>query len=574
VELVSASAILSEAAKSDKDFVLLFITDANRTILASQAPGSKLIGSHLDGSPEYLGALKGKITRSRFQTTALTGKILNGFWVHAPLYSAWDKTKAIGVLSGFYSLEPLIHLIRQIPIEGRAQDPSRYLQLVRDDGMLIASPVFWAEQAAPLTRNLFDEFVALRPVRRGAAPQGIIHHFQDRWSTKEVGFAGSRQAGAVVLAFVDESIVFRQIGALRNFLFIFTLLVISISALTAWPVSKSITRPIQLAVDEARKVASGDLTTDVELNSSQDETGQLLAAIRTMTRNLNSLVSRVKESGIQLISTISEIAATIRNQEAAVSDFGESTNEIAVAAKEISATSQDLVNTMGGVTQVADQTASLADSGRSGLMNMEATMNQLAKASGSISSRLGVINEKANNINSVITTIAEIADQTNLLSLNAAIEAEKAGEYGHGFSVVAREIRRLADQTAVATQDIEEMVKEMQSAVSSGVMEMDKFSEAVRQGVRDADRISEQLGQIIERVQALTPRFAVVNEGMQSQAQGAQQISRAMLQLSDAASKTSMSLREFNAATEFLNEAVQNLEDEIAQFKIGESVSR
>jgi methyl-accepting chemotaxis protein WspA len=280
----------------------------------------------------------------------------------------------------------------------------------------------------------------------------------------------------------------------------------------------------------------------------------------------------VRESGVQLISTISEIGVTVRNQEVAVNDFGQSTNEIATAAKEISVTSQELVNTMGGVTQLSDQTATLADSGRSGLINMEETMKQLAKASGSISSRLGVMNEKANNISSVITTIAEIADQTNLLSLNAAIEAEKAGEYGHGFSVVAREIRRLADQTAVATQDIEEMVKEMQSAVSSGVMEMDKFSEAVRHGVRDAGYISEQLGQIIEQVKALTPRFAMVNGGMQSQALGAQQISRAMLQLNEAAHRTSLSLRDLNSVTELLSDAVRSLEEEIAQFKIDESV--
>src|SRR4030065_492004 len=98
------------------------------------------------------------------------------------------------------------------------------------------------------------------------------------------------------------------------------------------------------------------------------------------------------------------------------------------------------------------------------------TMKHIVEAAGSISSKFEVLNEKANNINTVVTTITKVADQTNLLSLNAAIEAEKAGEYGFGFSVVAKEIRRLADQTAVATLDIEQMVKEMRSAVSAGGM--------------------------------------------------------------------------------------------------------
>ena len=92
-------------------------------------------------------------------------------------------------------------------------------------------------------------------------------------------------------------------------------------------------------------------------------------------------------------------------------------------------------------------------------------MRQVMDAAGSINAKLAVLNEKAGNINQVVTTITKVADQTNLLSLNAAIEAEKAGEYGRGFAVVATEIRRLADQTAVATYDIEQMVKEIQSAV-------------------------------------------------------------------------------------------------------------
>src|SRR5207248_11224302 len=137
---------------------------------------------------------------------------------------------------------------------------------------------------------------------------------------------------------------------------------------------------------------------------------------------------------------------------------------------------------------------------------------QLAESTVSIGSRLAVISERAAGINLVVTTITKVADQTNLLSINAAIEAEKAGEAGLGFLVVAREIRRLADQTAVATLDIERMVKEMQSSVAAGVMEMDKFSEQVRVGVVEVGRISDQLGQIIAAVQVLTERFDQVTE--------------------------------------------------------------
>jgi methyl-accepting chemotaxis protein WspA len=199
---------------------------------------------------------------------------------------------------------------------------------------------------------------------------------------------------------------------------------------------------------------------------------------------------------------------------------------------------------------------------------MQSTMKHLASATDSVSSKLSIINEKANNINDVVVTITKVADQTNLLSLNAAIEAEKAGEYGLGFAVVAREIRRLADQTAVATLDIIKMVKEMQSSVSSGVMEMDKFADEVRHCVTDVKNISGNLENIIQQVQGLPPKFDLVADGMQGQHEGAQQITEAMIQLNEAAQQTSESLREFNQVTAQLDKASRTLQEELSIFKV------
>lgn len=195
-------------------------------------------------------------------------------------------------------------------------------------------------------------------------------------------------------------------------------------------------------------------------------------------------------------------------------------------------------------------------------------MLQVMDAARAINAKLSVLSEKAANINQVVTTITKVADQTNLLSLNAAIEAEKAGEYGRGFVVVATEIRRLADQTAVASYDIEQIVKEMQSAVSAGVMGMDKFSEEVRRGMQDVAQVSEQLAQIIKQVQTLTPEFEMVNEGMQSQSASAQQISEALVQLTESTQQTAESLRESNLAINQLNSTANDLRSAISRFKL------
>jgi len=375
---------------------------------------------------------------------------------------------------------------------------------------------------------------------------------------------------------IDRLLLATVIGGFLFFLF---------AVLVAWYMGNRISRPITRISEVAKNIAEGDLAAAMtgfkglsnavsdqgdinETKLSRDETGNLIKSTMTMTKNLNSLVGEVQKATIHLVSTATEIAASSREQEVTVNELGASTNEIVSSTKQISSTSHQLVETMKEVAGASNNAANLADAGRSGLSKMEKSMEQLAVATAAISSKLALINEKTSNINNVVATITKVADQTNLLSLNASIEAEKAGEYGKGFSVVAKEIRRLADQTAVATLDIIKMVKEMQSAVSSGVMGMERFSEDVKQSVRETDLISGQIEGIIREVQVLPAKFDIVIEGMKQQSVGAQQISDSMVQLSECASSTSDSLRAFNEAAGQLNNATLKLQKEVAIFKV------
>jgi len=349
---------------------------------------------------------------------------------------------------------------------------------------------------------------------------------------------------------------------------IFIIIVVSIIVSTV--IASILRRSLGEAVKAAEQVSTGDLTTQIEANTN-DDIGKLFAALKKMVQNLNSLIRQVQHSGIQVTTSSTQIAASGKQLEATMTEQVASTNEVVATTREIAATTNELVKTMMIVVEMVEVSNKAAGGGQKDLERMETTMRQLAVATDSISTKLGIISDKANNINGVVATITKVADQTNLLSLNAAIEAEKAGEYGLGFAVVAREIRRLADQAAIATLDIEQMVKEMQAAVSTGVMEMDKFSREVEQGVGDVQKTSNQLTVIIEQVQALSPQFSFVNQGMEAQAQGTQQISEAMRQLSESSTQTASALRETNSAIEQLNEAAQNLRREVAGFKVREA---
>jgi methyl-accepting chemotaxis protein WspA len=337
--------------------------------------------------------------------------------------------------------------------------------------------------------------------------------------------------------------------------------------------SSAIAEPLNRLVGTLERMRQGDFTHRLALDQ-KDEFGVVSQGLNRLADDLCELVGQVQHSGIQVNTTASQIAATAKEQQSTAHEIAATTAQIGATSKEISTTSKELVKTMNEVSQVADATARLAGSGQTSIARMEATMRQIMEASGSITGKLAVLSEKTANINSVVTTITKVADQTNLLSLNAAIEAEKAGEYGLGFAVVAMEIRRLADQTAVATYDIEKMVKEMQSAVAAGVMGMDKFSEDVRRGVEEVRQVSAHLAQIINQVQTLSPRFQTVNEGMHAQAAGAEQISETLTQLSEAAQQTAESLRQSNLAMDHLNGAARGLQASVARFKLGNGASR
>jgi methyl-accepting chemotaxis protein WspA len=330
---------------------------------------------------------------------------------------------------------------------------------------------------------------------------------------------------------------------------------------------RAILAPMTRLVRILEVMRTGDLSSRLKLDRN-DEFGSVQTGFNDMVTELAALVSQAQRSSVQVTTSVTEIAATSKQQQATATETAATTTEIGATSREIAATSRDLVRTMTEVTSAADQASILAGSGQQGLARMEETMHSVMGAADLVNSKLAILNEKAGNINQVVVTIVKVADQTNLLSLNAAIEAEKAGEYGRGFAVVATEVRRLADQTAVATYDIEQMVREIQSAVSAGVMGMDKFSEEVRRGMFEVTQVGEQLSQIIHQVQALAPRVLMVNEGMQAQATGAEQINQALVQLGDASSQTVESLRQASFAIDELSQVAVGLRSGVSRFKV------
>ena len=370
----------------------------------------------------------------------------------------------------------------------------------------------------------------------------------------------------------------------RSVVWLMTLFCVVLAMAVMVSVTLNIARPLNFVeglttdiatgrVSEAsNRLQWGDFRKFVPENSdgtparTRDEICKLISSISVMTENLHSLLARVAQAGNQVAGNASRMSVAIRQIEAAISEQAASTNQVTVTSKEISATGRDIAQRMAGVTRMVEEASETARVGATSLDGIRSVLDELISASTRMTQTLNSINEQSGNIDKIITAITKVANRTNLLSLNAAIEAEKEGDKAGGFSVVAVEMRRLADQTAVAALDIEKQVRNVQHAVREGVSSVESYAGQRQAKSAAVTELSSRLGQVIEGITKLAPEFEAVNKSVQMQSQSAGQIADAMQQLREAASQTKDSLTEFRQVTESLQGAVRDLQEEVGRF--------
>lgn len=377
-------------------------------------------------------------------------------------------------------------------------------------------------------------------------------------------YLSSLRVGIIVQMAKDEIVApIRQLAQLSILVGGITLIIVIIVSIL---VARSITRPITILTDTAERLAQGDLTTEIPVRS-ENEIGQLSNAARTMAANIKSLAGKVKTSANEIADTSARILQSAELQVSTAESTRTSSLEVNTTARQIASTATELARTMRDVNDVAQNTALRAEKGLDALQKIEETIRELSSANKEVEKLLDLVQTKAQSIGGITITMTKVADQTNLLSLNAAIEARKAGEHGRGFAVVATEIQRLADQTAAATLQIEKQIREMLSAVSDGVKGMSHYSSRMRDSVDEIISISQEITEVIQQVQGLPPRFDQILEGMQFQAEGAGQIHEAMSHLTDSAQQTANAVKETKRLLDNLRRTAQSLQTEIAHFK-------
>ncbi len=253
--------------------------------------------------------------------------------------------------------------------------------------------------------------------------------------------------------------------------------------------------------DIARRVSEGDLTVNFKAGGEVD-TG-ILGAMKVMSARLNDLVTKIKLESVNLASGSEELSASSGQISRGMGEQARRASQIASATTEVAQTVADIARNASGIVESAEQTVTVAKDGEAAVESSVTEVKGIAESVNESATVVRSLGDRSNEIGEIVGVINDIADQTNLLALNAAIEAARAGEQGRGFAVVADEVRKLAERTAHATSEIRGMIAAIQVEVRSAVSSMDTVTERVHAGVVHSGKAGETLHKVVDSISAL-----------------------------------------------------------------------
>jgi len=337
-------------------------------------------------------------------------------------------------------------------------------------------------------------------------------------------------------------------------------------------VLEAIATPLNEANHVLGIMSNGDLTVSMEGNYN-GELDNLKQSINTLGSSLQNLIGQVAESVKMTSVTAFEMTATAETLAAASQEQSAQSDEVASAVEEMSRTVSDNAQSAGRTAEVAERNGAVARDGGNVVEQTIGKMKDIATVVSNSASNIQKLGESSKEIGEIISVIDDIADQTNLLALNAAIEAARAGEQGRGFAVVADEVRKLAERTTEATKQIATMIKGIQSDTEIAVLAMNKGNEEVQNGINLADRAGESLREIVQSSQDVLDMINVIVVASEEQAATSEEISKNVVSISQVTAESALQIEEIAKNSEQLSNMTEQLNQLVGQFKIEEEGS-
>ena len=331
--------------------------------------------------------------------------------------------------------------------------------------------------------------------------------------------------------------------------------------------ARMIIGPLRKAVNFANQISSGDLTCQEECKS-KDETGQLIQAMNSMSGNLHNIVSQVSGTSAKVAEAAGALHATSSRIADGAEEVAAQAATAATAGEEMSATSGDIAQNCQLVAEGAQRASQTAQGGAAVVDATIAVMGQISERVQESARTVESLGSRSDQIGAIIGTIEDIADQTNLLALNAAIEAARAGEQGRGFAVVADEVRALAERTSRATREISTMIKAIQGETRGAVIAMEQGVSQVEAGTVEASRSGEALGDILQQISDVAMQVNQIATAAEEQTATTSEISHNMSQIMDVVQSTSQGAHESAQGAARLNEYAEELQRLVQQFRL------
>ncbi len=405
------------------------------------------------------------------------------------------------------------------------------------------------------------------------AYRAAVAQFRDSQVKNAAALANMSAQGDILIAvskkLTESQTVVRDTDAARakNLLLIATALAVAFGLLAAWAITRQIIIPLNQTLKVAERVAAGDLTHNL-VSLRRDELGQLQRSMQSMTQGLRELVGGISDGVTQIASAAEELSAVTEQTSAGVNNQKIETDQVATAMNEMAATVQEVARNAEEASEAAVAADQQAREGDKVVGEAIAQIERLALEVGHSTEAMGELKRESDKIGSVLDVIKSVAQQTNLLALNAAIEAARAGEAGRGFAVVADEVRSLAQRTQKSTEEIEELIVGLQNGTQQVATIMDNSRTLTDSSVELTRRAGGSLESITRTVSAIQAMNQQIAAAAEQQSAVAEEINRSVLNVRDVSDQTSAASEETAASSVELARLGNHLQMLVGRFKV------